>query len=335
MKTNRLVIAILATAALAAVTPAAHAVLTYNSGGVNTVNTPQTDQASYPHVAVSVDGTVVNWNAGATYSSTLSGLGNVITLTNSSSFNMNGGSITVIGTPTANSVLNAFAPQAGFSGTYSMNGGTMTITESAGIGTGQVRWIGTGEGGTFNMTGGTVNLTEVGTGNFNPVRITGGSGIYNFFGGTINASESGVTSQINFFQSLSGTPTFNISGGAYNITALAAFNLMNIAGGAMNISGGLFTANQNMTGNIGSATVAGALNLTGTFNIAGGTYTDGTWTDGTAITGTLANGDPFSLLGGVTLGTLGTLTIVPEPSTYALAGFIGAALLVFRRRVRA
>jgi len=277
---------------------AAHATLTYNGGGTTNITTAQPGQTNTPIINVT-NATTVNWNTGASYDSTnnpTSGTVSTIALYDTSSFNLNGGSILnyIPGAGTAQN--NGFVPQTGYTGSYGVSGGTFTLGKVGTNASAQIRFISSGAGGTFNMSGGTVNLIERGGAWVYAARVSGGAGVYNFSGGTINMSSDTAGVKFEPFQTTGGTPTINLSGTAFNLTGLTNIIFLNIANGTMNISGGTITANTNLTGSVNGS---GKLVLNGTFTTNGvpvpnGVYTTNEWVNG-PISGTLIDGSPFSL----------------------------------------
>jgi len=287
----------------------AHATLIYNDGDTEnhqiTTALPDQGQGSIPDIVVS-NSTAVDWNTGASYAGTNINAGAFLRLYDDSAFNLNDGLIDVK-TVVADKNLYGFEFQSGYSGTLNISGGTLNLSEP-GNGNSQVRAFvqsGTPANYTVNVTGGNINLTEANSGYLFLIRVftEGGSGTYNLLGGTCNLSETG--GQLTLIQLQAGTPTVNLTGGNFNLSSTAAITLFTVAAGTLNISGGDFTANQNL---IGSVSVTGSLFLDGSFTgLTNGVYTTANWVNG-PVSGTLTNGSPFSM-SSLTLAGAGTITI--------------------------
>lgn len=196
--------------------------------------------------------------------------------------------------------------------------------------------------------------------------VTGNNQVGGFGGATLTQTAGTITATpgFNFFNSGGSTiPTYNLQGGTLNLgTGLLNANgsTVNLTGGEL-FYGGRFISN-NATGvlNIGGSvviTASGAVDIdistaTGVFDFAtdwtgsfssGVTTTEADWIqelvtntgDGTAtVGGTAITAGNFTDYFEVTpiSGGGSTLTLVPEPSSVALLGLGGLALIMRRRK---
>ncbi len=183
---------------------------------------------------------------------------------------------------------------------------------------------------TWNISG-TASYTLTGTQTF----FTNGT-TNNMSGGTINTEYTISTEK--------ATGVLNISGGTINSTSTSLFETKN--GGIINLSGGTVTANSattlfNGTADIGgsatinasNATTLGAVDFlsgwTGSLDLDAATdwsavlISSGATLDGVDIDS--GNIDQFNISGG-------SISAVPEPSSAALLGLGGIALILRRRK---
>lgn len=307
--------------------PQAWATLVYNDGATHDVSTPIADQASNPQVQIS-NGTTVNWNAGATYSGTGANTDG-IRMYDTAQYHLNGGSFSVTDNENVGGSPVGISLQSGYSGTTSINSGSFSYTETL---NGNCVFLKStdGSGFTVNLTGGTVTISEGGAGGARLVYIEE-NGTVNLTGGVYNLSEAG-TQTLDVFAIIGGdvNSRIDISGGTYNLTSDSDISLLSMDAGEISLSGGAFSANQNIAGVVSG----GNLTLVGTFDgIAAGVYNDSTWTDGT-ISGILSDGNSITLDLSIGDGTLGTITIIPETSATGMLMALAVCMLLLRRKHR-
>ena len=231
--------------------------------------------------------------------------------------------------------LNATRNVAGAS-VWTMTGGSIVPTTA---GTEQFQLNNTA---VFNLQGGSIE-------NVGRLRIQADS-IFNQSGGSINAVAGAQTGEI----------TGGNLGSAYNMTGgTASFVTLNLNSTALNFSGGNFTLTNLGTNNIQRLTIDGNANISinsstdiaqGRFNFLNNWLPTGTgasltvqgwgfsdfesvFTSGriqydSVIIDAATFADTFQVSGS-------TLTVIPEPGTFALLGIAGLALAVSQRRRRA
>ena len=195
-------------------------------------------------------------------------------------------------------------------GTYTINGGTLTVGGNIGVGTASTAVDGLGNpANVFTQNGGTVTITGAAYGNLDYVGVgtndhtgglfigggagpnnDGGTGAYNLNGGILNAGYIEVGH--------AGNGTFNQTGGTVNTGGLSFANAFGF--GTYNLSGtGVINAgseSMNFNGSSlfnqsgGTNSVSGTLDLgfyqgTATYNLSGGVLTTGGMIvgDGTAF----------------------------------------------------
>jgi fibronectin-binding autotransporter adhesin len=243
------------------------------------------------------------------------------------------GSFTVENDATA--TINKLEVGRNGTGTFTVAGASTVTFDTATSGNGLIISSGTGTG-TVNLNGGTLSVHRV-------EAVTGGSSTFNFNGGTLEArSDAG-----NFLQGL--TAANILSGGAgidsngFNITIAqslqGAGDLTKLGAGTLTLSG-----SNSFTGNI--SVEAGTLSITAAFinslatvslesgalldlNFIGDNVIGALIVDGVNLgTGTFTSSESF-------LSGAGSLTVIPEPSTFAfLGGLLALGMVVIRRRNR-
>jgi hypothetical protein len=165
--------------------------------------------------------------------------------------------------------------------TYTMDGGTLNVYNTAGV-TGGSR-IGLAGTGTFTQNGGTYNTTFMEIGGTNFAQGNGGTGTYNLNGGTLVAS---------------GTIYTNPQGGSQGI--------LNVAGGSLSAPTIINSDQVNYSG----GTIAANLINNADFNVLGGatrTLT-GNLTNNAAGIVNVAVGSPLTITGVLTNATTATIT---------------------------
>jgi hypothetical protein len=148
---------------------------------------------------------------------------------------------------------------AGGSGLYQLNGGSITVANFANEN------IGLSGAGTFNQTGGSNTTYGLNLGYFPVGSNQAGTGIYNLSGGTLNVNQEYI--------GVNGSGTFNQSNGAHIVSGtlhlgLSANGTNPASVGTLNLSGG--------TMSVGSFVFAGDDGVA-TINQTGGTFSVGTW----------------------------------------------------------
>lgn len=193
----------------------------------------------------------------------------------------------------------------GAAGAVTVNSGSLTSLSLLGVGWG-------GGSGTFTVNGGVVNVNELSIGAF------GGNGDIILNAGTISASG-------NFNGAIAGTGNLLINGGVMSATSLnfggAGTQLLDLNGGQLIANSGGFAAHANSTFNIGD----GELIFRNVAKVDVDFLIDnnGTWNfDGTGGIRSVTQ-----------VGNDVVVTTIPEPSTMALMGLVGIALIGIRRRM--
>ena len=172
------------------------------------------------------------------------------------------GSVTQSGSASINvgtSTTNAPWADVGLSGTgtYTINGGTLTAYTSSGFNVGDVN----SSSGTLNINGGTVRLRDLYVGKYNSAQ-----GVVTQAGGTVNIDISGGgENRIGGYDAASSNAqgTYNISNG--NLNAAQNLQIGAYGSGWLNQSGGTVTVSQNTSVGRFSTGV-------GQLNISGGTF---------------------------------------------------------------
>jgi autotransporter-associated beta strand protein len=231
-----------------------------------------------------------------------------------------------------------------FAGTITMTGGNSGITKT-GAGTQKFSGTITSPGG-ITISAGTVlmNGTHSGLSGANGYSVSG------TLGGTGTVSMAGSTGSIVVNSGGRLSPGHDVGAAGVLTLTLNAASAVNISGAATPTSSGAFVFDLASTANSDKILLtSGLLNIGSgvlelddfSFNTLGG-FGQGTYTlfdTGSAITGTLGS-NLSGVVGGLN-ATLGIsddgqdiiLTVVPEPSTLALAGLgLGLAVAVIRRR---
>ncbi|RDE48871.1 MAG: choice-of-anchor D domain-containing protein, partial [Candidatus Accumulibacter meliphilus] len=167
--------------------------------------------------------------------------------------------------------------QGGSTGTYTMDGGTLTVQDGSGV-AGGMR-IGLGGTGTFTQNAGTHDTTYIEIGGTNFAQGGGGTGVYNLNGGTLVSSGAISTNPQG-----GSSGTLNVAGGTLTAPVIINKDTLNYSGGSItasinnsanvNVSGG---AARTLTGDLsnntgGTVTVAAAtpLTITGVLTQAAG-----------------------------------------------------------------
>jgi len=226
-----------------------------------------------------------------------------VTLTNGGTINLNGtsqsvrslqvnGSAVIQSNGSILTVLSgngafSIAGASNTSGSYTLSGGTVTVSNSGNFQVGQYG------SGTFTQTGGTVNTeTWAAIG-----RFAGSTGVYDISGGSFN--QTGSSSRILIGEEGSGTMTISGSG---SVTALGGVALGWGGGrGVLNLNGGTLTAASITGANYGGSG-------TQTLNFNGGTLT------ATASTNNLISGLTTATIqsGGATINDGGHVVAIAQ-----------------------
>lgn len=190
---------------------------------------------------------------------------------------------------------------------YTLNNGTVTLSDDVNF-----------AGGSFTMTGGSVTVTD----QFNA--LTGGT--FTMSGGTLNVATFGTTAGFS-----DGGQIFNLNGGTINVTG--DFGLFGDTTDNQVIFGGSTAGSLSAAGLVGSSSqytmdwLSGSL-MSLTLTGADQAFYEGLYTSGNILfngSNAAAFADNFQVSGA-------TLSLVPEPSTFALLGLGLGALFVLRRR---